>query len=112
MLGGILRSKVAQNLLGQMSMVFKMLLKQFFGPVLNFEIGGARIDLGSRVVLLVARLAVTLADASALKQLLESKGSGGTKPCPGCKNVLSALNNPDGVYLVGLNCFEVQKFDM
>ena len=81
---------------------------------MSFRDHGATIHCADGVVLMIwATLKVTLADESALRAMWSMKGSGGTKPCPKCMNLVNhraGLDLNAGELLVDSSCNDPSQF--
>jgi len=86
------RHDVVTRIKGGMSQHIEIILAElFFDATHSFRVHGLILDLSdagddSHLVTLWADHAITIADEVALKDFLQFKGHGGTKPCPICRD--------------------------
>ena len=88
--GSVIRDTQLKLVRGGLTGVAEKLLERFFGyDGFDIEIAGVALDLpnGSHHVV-HARLGVIVGDEPALKELLDSKGHAGVKPCSLCQDIV------------------------
>ena len=101
---GCLRSSQLDGVAGGPSALMRLVLKTFFsmsgGP--NLESTGGLFKHMNSTVLYKARFGGFLGDEKGMKEVFNSKGPGGMKPCLSCKNICQLLPTAPGSYLQGI----------
>ena len=100
-----MRSNKAKKLSGGEAQLCYHVLEQFFGDTHDIRRAGVNVNLhgsGQRAKIF-ARVGIILADEPALKEMIDCKGHGGTKPCPCCRNATSH-KPPGGGEPLHLSC--------
>ena len=113
-LGGVLRYQRAAQVAGGFTTIFRRHLQMFFGEDSSFKDHGFSVHCADgTVIMLWARLKVTLADEAAMKAMWSLKGSAGTRPCAQCANVVNhraGLDLSDADVLVSSKCSDTRRF--
>ena len=109
---GFLRQTQMNQVVGGISSLASRVLRVFFSPnSFNFQLG-CRCVVNGKDVYIRADLGGILADEKGLKQVLDVKGSSGTKPCLMCKNMTSKHKDLSGHhYFNGLHCCRYAPLD-
>ena len=111
---GTLRSNWADKLPGGISAVMKDVLKVFWKPggTPNFATTGCILNSGDQAVLFKAHFAGFLGDEKGIKEIFNSKGPAGIRPCLTCKNIVQFLQDSitSATYLQGIDA-QRSKFD-
>ena len=109
---GVLRSKVASQIVGGISALIVKIMKIFFPAEGCSFIRGIMLRASnSESIFMKASFGGYLADEKALKEICDCKGASGTMPCMKCGNVLAMSNSAflqEGV--VCINCTDREKF--
>ena len=109
---GVLRSKWLEQAPGGASHLMTQILRAFWstsgGP--NLETSGGLFLHGNETLLYKARFAGFLGDEKGLKEVFNSKGPHGLKPCLSCKNICQFLPVTPASYLQGIDA-PPEKFD-
>lgn len=110
---GVLRSSVANSVLGGVSQCMRQLLRYTLFEPCNMGEVGTTLEL-SVPTLLRFRVAHIIADESALKALWNAKGASGTRPCMLCANVLSKHSGLGSSHprLVDITCSDAGRFQL
>ena len=97
---------------GAASALMRKVLKTFWctegGP--NLQIGGGLVQHGNDTLLYKARFGGFLGDEKGMKEVFNSKGPAGMKPCLSCKNICQFLPVTPTSYLQGIEA-PPSKFD-
>ena len=113
LLFGVVRSKLVADLPGGVSQLMRRVLNIFYAERGDSFARGCVIPCPQGSVLLRASFAGFLSDEKAHKEILQTKGAAGTKPCVSCKNVVQFCDiPPEGdEYLQGISCVDYRKLD-
>lgn len=113
LLFGVVRSSLVAELQAGVSQLMRQVLNVFFHATGHSFARGCVMRSPQGGFLLRASFAGFLCDEKAHKEILQTKGAAGTKPCVSCKNVVQFLDlPPDGSgYLQGVSCVDYRKLD-
>jgi hypothetical protein len=107
-----IRSAIAGELDAGVSELMKAVINSFWprtGP--SFAKGCLISDGNGGYKVITAKFGGLLGDEKGIKEVLASKGPGGTRPCLSCRNVVQFLDTPPGGYLQSISCTDRTKLD-
>ncbi len=105
---GVLRSKIALGLEGGISALMRRILRIFFGTVGDSFHRGVTIPHRDGDFVVTAVFTGWLADLLGHKEIMEWKGTSGTKCCPNCVNLINKKRGERG--MIGLDCSDSSLF--
>ena len=107
---GILRTSIVKKIKGGLSACVRQLFRSWFlGSPLRLSTDGVFLQL-VRVQLLFLHFGNFVADLDAFKKTWDIKGSGSTKPCLKCANVVHRRHRLRRPGLVFIDCCDKSKF--
>ena len=92
----MVRSALVPELAAGVSELMRRVLNVFFSEKGHSFERGCILDCWGAKFVLRANFAGFLADEKAHKEILETKGASGTKPCINCKHIAQFLDLPAG----------------
>lgn len=110
---GFIRTKKVNEIPGGMSNLAARILRVFWNRTgFNFSVG-CRCVIEEKDVFIKAGLFGFLGDEKAIKEILNVKGSSGSKPCKDCKNIVSKHFHDVAFhpYFAGLDCCHYALLD-
>ena len=116
---GLLRTCIANEVLGGVSGLMKAILLTFFSPTGVNLLDGFTVMNNGVPQMMRGKFGGFVSDEKALKEIYSVKGAGGTKPCIKCLNVyqfltahiMERLTRSTGRPHVGIDCNDYSQFE-
>ena len=119
---GVLRTSIIKEVKGNLSAVFRHLMRTLLLGCKSLCNAGVVIELAESSLVCFSKYHREVSDEAAGKAVWNFKGAAGIKPCPSCKNVVKMGDDEDEAaaslasfdasgYLVDLACCDPHRFD-